>query len=283
MIVQIRQFASFSKGNIPKASLVSKSLIPAQRREKIQAFLTSHRIASTTDLCEMLDVSEATVRRDLEWLESRGLIERTHGGAILNERVNLEQEYQQRALRQIEEKRKIGALAASLIEDGDIIFINSGTTTTQLIRHIRNDMDITVITNNLTAVLDVGEVDFEVLVLGGSFQPRSNSVAGRYAIQNLSQVYANKAFIGVDGITVAHGCTVPSNSEAEVVHRMIERTQGPVYILADHSKWGVVSNFEVAPISSINMLITDSGLDQNSLAALAVRDIKLLVAETIKL
>lgn len=231
------------------------------------------------DLCELLDVSEATVRRDLEWLENRGLIERTHGGAILNERVNLEQEYQQRALRQIEEKRKIGSLSASLIEDGDIVFINSGTTTTQLIRQIQPEMDITVITNNLIAVLDVGEVDFEILLLGGSFQPRSISVAGRYAIQNLSQVYANKAFIGVDGITIAHGCTVPSNAEAEVVHLMLERTQGPINILADHSKWGVVSNFEVAPIHKIQTLITDSGLDSNSLAALAAREIKLIIAD----
>jgi DeoR family fructose operon transcriptional repressor len=257
---------------------VSKTLIPAQRRERIQAFLASHRIASTTDLCDLLDVSEATVRRDLEWLEDRGLIERTHGGAILNERVNLEQEYQQRAQRQIDEKRKIGALAASLIEDGDIIFVNSGTTTTQLIRQIPSEMDITVITNNLVAVLDIGEVEYEILLLGGSYQPRSISVAGRYAIQNLSQVYANKAFIGVDGMTIVHGCTVPSNAEAEVVHRMVERTQGPVYILADHSKWGVVSNFEVAPLHLIHTLITDSGLDQNSLAALAAREIQLIVA-----
>ncbi|MGW8250912.1 MAG: DeoR/GlpR family DNA-binding transcription regulator [Anaerolineales bacterium] len=262
---------------------MSKTLIPAQRRERIQAFLVSHRIASTTDLCELLDVSEATVRRDLEWLEDRGLLERTHGGAILNERINLEQEYQQRAMTHIEEKRKIGAVAASLIEAGDILFINSGTTTTQLIRHIPSEMDITIITNNLVAVLEIGEVDYEVIVLGGSYQPRSNSVAGRFAVQNLSQVYANKAFIGVDGITIAHGCTVPSNAEAEVVHRMVERTQGPIYILADHSKWGVVSNFEVTPIQKIHALITDSGLDQSSLSALTALDIELLVAETIQL
>jgi DeoR family fructose operon transcriptional repressor len=260
---------------------VSKPLIPAQRRERIQAYLAAKKIAATLDLCDLLDVSEATVRRDLEWLEDRGLIERTHGGAILNERINLEQEYKQRALRQIEEKRKIGALAASVIRDGDILFINSGTTTTQLIRHIRSDADITVITNNLIATLEIGEVDFEVLVLGGSFQPKSNSVAGRYAIQNLSQVYATRAFIGVDGISIKHGCTVPSNTEAEVVHLMLERTQGPVYILADHSKWGVVSNFEIAPVHKINTLITDSGLDSSAISALDTRSVNVLVANDV--
>lgn len=258
---------------------MSKNLIPAQRRERIQAYLAAKKIAATIDLCNLLDVSEATVRRDLEWLEDKGIIERTHGGAIFNERINLEQEYKQRALRQIEEKRKIGALAASLVEDGDILFVNSGTTTTQLIRQIRPDLDVTIITNNLIAVLEIGEVDYEVLLLGGSFQPKSNSVAGRFAVQNLSQVYANKAFIGVDGISIKHGCTVPSNAEAEVVHLMLERTQGPVYILADHSKWGMVSNFEVAPIHKINALITDSGLDSSALSALEARSVEVLVAD----
>lgn len=258
---------------------MSKTLIPAQRRERIQAFLSTHKIVATADLCDLLEVSEATVRRDLEWLEGRGLIERTHGGAILNERINSEQEYQQRALRQIEEKRKIGSLAASFIEDGDIVFVNSGTTTTQLIRCIRSDVDATVITNNLIAALEIGEVNFEVLILGGSLQPRSISVAGPFAIQNLSQVYANKAFIGVDGISIKHGCTVPSNAEAEVVHLMLERTQGPVCVLADYSKWGVVSNFEIASINKINTLITDNRLDLGARNSLAARSVEILIAD----
>jgi DeoR family fructose operon transcriptional repressor len=126
--------------------------------------------------------------------------------------------------------------------------------------------------------MDVGEVGFEILLLGGSFQPRSNSVAGRFAIQNLSQVYANKAFIGVDGISIKHGCTVPSNAEAEVVHVMLERTQGPIFVLADHSKWGVVSNFEVAPIHKINCLITDELLDSGARSNLLARSVEILIA-----
>ncbi len=257
---------------------MGKSLIPAQRRERIQAYLTTHKIVATAELCELLEVSEATVRRDLEWLEEQGLIERTHGGAIFNERINLEQEYQQRALRSPEAKRRIGALAASLIKDGDIVFINSGTTTTQLIRQIPTHSDTTIITNNLAAALEIGEVGYELLLLGGSFQSRSNSVAGRFAINNLSQIYATKAFIGVDGISLKHGYTVPSNAEAEVVHLMLERTQGEVYVVADRSKWGVVSNFEIAPISRIRCLITDDGLDADARASLAIRAVDIMVA-----
>lgn len=257
---------------------MAKPLIPAQRRDRIQEYLATHKIISTSELCALLDVSDATVRRDLEWLEQEGIIERTHGGAILSERLNFEQAYQQRAQRYTEEKRRIGALAASQIKDGDIVFINSGTTTTQLIRQIRSSADITVITNNLIGTLELGEVDFELLLLGGSFQPKSHSVAGRFAINNLSQIYANKAFIGVDGISLKHGFTVPTNAEAEVVSMMIERTNGLVAVVSDHSKWGVVSNFEIAAIHEIPRLITDDGLDQDAKETLSARSVEIQVA-----
>ena len=257
---------------------MAKPLIPAQRRDRIQEYLATHKIISTSELCGLLDVSDATIRRDLEWLEQEGIIERTHGGAILSERLNFEQAYQQRAQRFTEEKRRIGALAAGYIKNGDIVFINSGTTTTQLIRQIRSNADITVITNNLIGTLDLGEVDFELLLLGGTFQPKSHSVGGRFAINNLSQIYANKAFIGVDGISLKHGYTVPTNAEAEVASMMIERTNGPVTIVSDHSKWGVVSNFEIAAIHEIPRLITDEGLNQDASATLSSRSVEILIA-----
>jgi len=257
---------------------MSKPLIPAQRRERIQEYLAIHKIVRITDLCEMLETSDATIRRDLEWLEQQGVLERTHGGAMLSQRLNLEQAYQQRALRHPEEKYRIGVLAASLIEDGDIVFLNSGTTSTQVIRHIRPDIEATIITNNLIGVLETGEVNFEILVLGGSFQSKSNSVAGRYAINNLSQVYANKAFIGVDGISLRHGYTVPTSSEAEVVQLMCERTTGLITVISDSSKWGVVSNFEVASIDEMQRLITDDGLEFGARASLAAHSVDILIA-----
>lgn len=247
---------------------MSKPLIPAQRREKIQEYLAVHQIARTVDLCRLLDASEATVRRDLEWLEQKGILERTHGGAILNQRMILEQEYQQRAQHHPEEKRRIGELAASLIEAGDLVFINSGTTTTQVLQHIRRDAGISVFTNNVSAVMELGDPGFHYYLTGGEFQARSNSLAGRFALDNLGLVYANKTILGVDGISLKHGCTVPTNPEAEVVRRMIERTKGPVIIVADHSKWGVVSNFQIAAINEIDTLISDDRLDPSAVDAL---------------
>jgi DeoR family fructose operon transcriptional repressor len=257
---------------------MGKPLIPAQRRERIQEYLAVHQIVRTADLMDLLETSEATVRRDLEWLEKKGILERTHGGAILNQRVIFEQEYQQRAQHFPEEKKLIGELAASLIEEGDIVFINSGTTATQVFQHIRRDLRITVFTNNVNAALELGDPGFHYYLIGGEFQPRSNSLAGRFALDNLNLVFANKVILGVDGISLKHGCTVPTNAEAEVVRRMIDRTKGQVIVAADHSKWGAVSNFPVANIEEVDKFVTDEGFAESAVEDLTEHSIETLIA-----
>ena len=258
---------------------MSKPLIPAQRRERIQEYLAIHQIARTVDLCNLLETSEATVRRDLEWLEQKGILERTHGGAMLSQRVVFEQEYQQRAQHHPEEKKRIGDFAASSIEEGDIVFINSGTTATQVLQHIRSNQHISIFTNNVSAAIELSEPGFHYHLIGGEFQPRSNSLAGGFALENLRQVYANKTILGVDGISIKHGCTVPTKAEADVVRQMIERTKGQVIIVADRSKWGVVSNFQIATIDEIDILITDEKLDASAIESLAEYDVECWIAE----
>ncbi len=257
---------------------MSRSLIPAQRRERIQEYLLVHRIARIDDLCALLDASEATVRRDLEWLEAEGVVERTRGGAIINQRLIVEPEYLQRLQRYPEEKRAIGALAASLIGDREIVFINSGTTTAQVLSHIRPNAGISVFTNNLKAILEVGSNGLELYVLGGEYQPVSRSSAGRFAIEQIRHIYADKAIIGVDGISLKHGCTVPTNAEAEVVRRMIEHTKGQIIVVADHSKWGVVSNFQVATVDEIDLLITDERFEPAAVEELAAHAVEVQMA-----
>lgn len=257
---------------------MSKNLIPAQRRKLIQVYINAHKIASVADLSGAVDVSEATIRRDLEWLEKEGLLERTYGGAILNQRMNLESDYEQRAISYPEEKRMIGAHAASLIESGDIVFINSGTTTAQIFHHIPKDADITVFTNNTIAAFEIGnEVGYEIVLLGGRLNNKVNAVTGSLAIGYLSQIYADKTFLGVDGISLKYGCTVPTNPEAEIVRMMIVRTRGLVAVVTDHSKWGMVSNFEVAKVDQIHQLITDDEHDSGAYDALVSKSVDVVI------
>ncbi|MBL8090260.1 MAG: DeoR/GlpR transcriptional regulator, partial [Anaerolineales bacterium] len=157
---------------------------------------------------------------------------------------------------------------------------NSGTTATQVLQHIRRDSNITVFTNNVSAVMELGNPGFHYFLIGGEFQPRSNSIAGRFALDNLGLVYANKTILGVDGISLKHGCTVPTNAEAEVVRKMIERTKGSIIIAADYSKWGVVSNFQIANIDEVDKLISDDKLDSSALEALEEHNIETLIASS---
>lgn len=254
------------------------SLIPAQRHELLLKLLAAQRIASCAALAEALHVSESTVRRDLEILEKQGLVERTRGGAILNERIRHEAEYLQRAQRMIEEKRLIGRAAAALIEPGDVVFANSGTTTEQVLRHIHGVPNVTVFTNNTALLNDTYEFDYELVVLGGSYLPLSKAVVGPLTSANLSQVYATKTFIGVEGISLRYGCTVSTFPEAEIIRLMIQNTQGPVIIVTDHTKWGAVSNHLIARLEQVDKVITDHGLDANARQALISRSIEVIVA-----
>jgi len=121
-------------------------------------------------------------------------------------------------------------------------------------------------------------IGFELILLGGIYQPVSLSVGGYFSIDNLKQVYADKTFIGIDGISLKYGCTFPTSDEAEVVRTMMERTRGPVYVVADHSKWGTVSNYLVANIEKIHSLITDDAFDMAARESLSAQSVKVLIA-----
>ena len=258
---------------------MTRNLIPAQRLEKIREHLQINKAARLADLSEMLNASEATIRRDLEKLEEAGFLERTHGGAVLSQRLSREPQYKKRLSDNPSAKASIGRFAATLIEDGDVVFVNGGTTTTEVIRNIRPNAEITVITNNFFAAQEIEQIGFDLILLGGTYLAVSRSVGGYFAVENLKQVYADKTFIGVDGISLKYGCTFPTSAEAEVVRTMMGRTRGPVYVVADHSKWGTVSNYEVAEIEKIHSLITNENFDDEAKKALLAHSVNVLIAK----
>lgn len=260
---------------------MGKNLIPAQRRRLIHEYLQRQKIVRSATLSEVLGASEATVRRDLDWLERQGIAERTHGGAILSQRLPTEPAYASSALVNPEAKRAIGRAAGRLVEDGDTIFLNSGTTTTEVLLQLKSRSDLpnlTVVTNNVTAALEARDAEFEVILLGGAFRSRSYSTVGHFATEMLRGMHANKTFIGVDGISLKYHYTTPASAEAEIGHVMIEQTQGPVYVVADASKWGVVSNFLLATLEEVDGLIVDDRLDPEARSELGHRGIEVIAA-----
>ena len=257
---------------------MTSGFIPADRQKRIQRLLQERGVVKVTDLSSMLGVSEITIRRDLDVLERNGDLERTHGGAVYNQRMRIEPRYAQKDAIHREEKEAIGRAAAKLVEAGDTLLINSGSTTKQVIRSLKMSK-ARIITSNLGAVIEAQESEMELILIGGLLRSQSNSLVGSLATLSLQQVYGSKAFIGVDGLSVKYGLTTPILEEAEIAREMIRRTPGPVIVVADHSKLSVVSNFMTAPIDQVDMLVTDQGLSNELREELEKIGIKVIIAD----
>jgi len=252
---------------------MQSDFIPADRQKRIYDLLRKKGVVKVNELSKMLGVSDLTIRRDLDVLGSKKLLERTHGGAIYNYRMSREPLYNQKYRIHTEEKRAIGQAVIELVEEGDTLLINSGSTTHQVIHYLK-EKKARIITSNLDAIPEARDSNIELILIGGLFRVQSNSLVGALASISLQQVYGSKAIIGVDGVSFKYGLTTPILEEAEVARKMIDCTPGTVIVVADHSKMGVVSNFVTAPIDKVNILVTDDKIDdeyRNSLEKIGIR------------
>jgi DeoR/GlpR family transcriptional regulator of sugar metabolism len=256
-------------------------LIPAERRIRIQKIIRAQGGVRVSHLSDLLGVSKITIRRDLEQLEEEGILERTHGGAIIIHRMPYEPPFIEKDNINREAKRCIGMAAAQLVEDGDTILVNSGSTTLRIFPNLTGIENLRVITNNMGAFLEIRDADLELILTGGIFREQSNSLIGPLAIQNIRKVFATKCFIGVDGISRKHGLTTPILQEAEVAQTMIERTRGQVIVVADPSKLGVVSNFVTAPIDQVDTLVTSKGANEEYLTELEEEGVDVIIAPSV--
>ena len=255
-------------------------MIPADRQRQILALVTQDKVVQVQDLSERFAVSVLTIRRDLDHLAEQGLIERTHGGATLRRSLPIEPLYAQKAAEYPQEKHAIAEAAAALIEEGDTVFINSGSTTFEVIKALKNHR-ITIVTNNMDAAwIANDDALFRLIFVGGVYRTRSHSVSGGLSQSVIDQVYANKAIIGVDGFSLFAGLTTPVIEEAETTRSMIARTVGKVIVVATGNKIGVLSNFSTVGAEDIDVLISDaSGGKLLSRQELEDKDIELVLVQ----
>jgi len=252
--------------------------LPAERHRVILEVLRERQAARVSLLAETLGVSEVTIRRDLEDLERRGLLERTHGGAITTHRMRSEPSYFEAAARNPGEKKAIGAVAAGLANPGETIFLNGGTTTLEVFRHLRAP-GLRIVTNHVGAALESADRDVELLLVGGTYRPPSNSCVGGFAVAMLRRVFAARAFVGVEGLSLRSGLTTPTAPEAEVARAMIEQTRGDVIVVADSTKVGTIADFSIAPLRSVAALVTDAGVDDGYRRELESAGMRVIVAD----
>lgn len=233
---------------------MSPSELPAERRRRIVDLLREGGSLRASALAGALGVSETTVRRDLEALARRGLLERSHGGASLPGGAMPVVPVPEHAA----SKRAIGRAAAGLVRPGETVFLNGGSTTLEVFRNLA--VSATVVSNNVLAALEPVIRDAELILLGGHVRPdpAERTVVGPFATETLRRTFASRAVLGVGGVSADAGLTTPVAAEAEIARLMIEQTRGPVVVVADASKLGAVADFAVAPLERADVLVTDA-------------------------
>ena len=253
-----------------------RNLSSLERQERILDYLQSHKRATVDDLMTHFGVSPATVRRDLDALEKQGKVRRFRGGAMLGQ-APPELPALQRASEQAEEKARIGKAAAALVEDGDAVFLGSGTTVLEVAKHLHGKKGITVITNSLLVVNELAHDEaIDTVVIGGMLRHSELSMIGHIAEQALKEVRANKVFMGIRAIDLKNGLTNDYLPET-LTDRAILNIGAQTIILADHTKCGVVSTAYLAPLSAVDILITDDKTDRDFIDALRQRNIEVIV------
>jgi DeoR family transcriptional regulator of aga operon len=251
------------------------------RDHEILSSLQRDGSVSVESLSERLEISVVTVRRDLDRLEQQGLLKRTHGGAVSIEPLFYEpfrndRSFQAQVEKQAPEKRRIGRAAASLIERGETIALTPGTTTTEVIRGLPLNHDITVVTNTVNVAMELSKrKDLKIFVTGGHLKGDWFSLVGPTATHSLSQLLITTIFIGADGIDAKWGAGCFSPDEAHLNSVMVQHSRRRVAVV-DHSKFGVVTGWRICSATDIDVLVTDTGATPEAIEPFEKAGIKII-------
>ncbi len=235
-------------------------MLAVEREGRILAFIESHGKGSVSELSRDLNVSEPTVRRDLRRLTSRHLIRRVHGGAILEDVIGLEPPVLQRRGLCAEEKQRIGAAAAALVNDGETVILMGGSTTLEVASHLQGKRDLTVITDSaLIAEKAAKQPDITFILLGGTVRPSELSMEGYLTQLCLRELHANKVIMGARAVNFSQGLMLDKVSEV-ATFRECAQIADEVILAVDHSKFGQVATAVLGPLTMVKRIVTDRGI-----------------------
>src|SRR5690625_4149297 len=231
------------------------------RQNKVLQYVKKHRVATVATLAQHFDVHEATIRRDLSLLEKQGKLKRTHGGGMVEDEVHSEPPFGERESEQFAEKQRIGEKAATYVESGDHIILDSGSTTFHIARAIKEKENVTVITNdvNIAAELRFSK-NIKVIVTGGVLFHDSFMLNGMFTDEMLKKVHVNIAFIATPAFHHQFGLTHFDEHLVPAKQGMIKAGKR-VIVVTDHTKIDRVSLHQVAPVEEIDTIITTKELD----------------------
>lgn len=255
----------------------------AQRRRQILELITQNGQISVADLIGMFQVSEMTARRDLADLAREGLLHRVHGGATVNLGRSYEPPYRLRMSDNVSAKQAIGRAAAALIQDGDSVAFDVGTTTLEIARSLAGKHNLTIVTaglaiaNEIVSRYAVG-IDIRLILTGGIVRAGELSMIGEFAVHTYNHLHVDKAFIGIGGISLQHGLT-EYNLEDALVKRAMITTAGQAIVVADSTKIGKTSFTHFAPLHAVKTVVTDSNADMLTVNKLRDLGLEVILAE----
>lgn len=244
-----------------------------ERRDKIIQKIQSEGSARVDELSEEFDVSTVTIRNDLEFFEEKGLIHRTYGGALLRNNVYNDPSIEKKKKINVDEKRRIAEYAQQLINDGDSIILDSGSTTLEIALRLKDKKDLTIMTNAINIALELaGSNQLQIMLTGGVLREKSYSLVGPEAERTMQNYYFDKLFLGVDGIDFNHGLTTSNPLEARLNRLMVERSN-TVIAVTDSTKFGRHSFSFICDLTPIDTVITDKNISSEFEGKLKKRDI----------
>jgi len=234
---------------------------PVGRQSEIVALLRAMQTElRVDDLARMLEVSPLTIRRDLEQLAVEGLIIRTHGGCIAAGRAALESEYHSKVAHNFSLKQAVGKAAAAEVQPGSVLLVNDGSTTYHVAAHLEQKVPLTVYTNSIAMITDLGRIPgIALYILGGRYNSELYSLQGSLTEQILEGQQFDICFIGADTVTPEGQCMVESPEEASLTRAMLRRARRRV-LLADHTKVGTGGYFAYGTLRDFNLWITTTGI-----------------------
>jgi len=252
-------------------------MFPDKRRVALLALIRQRGAAKISELSETLNVSEVTIRRDLQKLKKQRYIRRAHGGVFSVDVIKRELSFDERIIRNSPQKKRIGKKAASLIQESDTIFISTGTTTMQIVQNIDEEKNLVVCTNCVMTGYEMSKLPNVCLVmLGGELRRPSYALVGSKAMEGLNRMAIDKFFLGVEGISRKHGITIASEFEAEICRKIIALSK-TIIVGADSTKFGKVVLAKISDLDKIDVLITDSQVKSEYINSLKGLGIKLII------
>lgn len=251
-------------------------MLKKERQREILKIIETTGKAEVNMLAARFEVAEMTIRRDLSELGKRGLLERVHGGALIqNERKGTESPVYERLLERLEIKQLIGREAGKLIKDGDRIFLGSGSTTMAVAEALSEHRNVTVYTNALNIADALFHYPIKVNVLGGSLRRSELSLIGDVTEKAIQSIRVDKVIIGISGIDPVKGLT-SDHMEELLTDQAILGISKTIIIVADNSKIGHVAAIRTAPITSVRQLITNKGGPKDVLEAIRQMGVKVI-------